>query len=244
MRLLVFIVFFVSLILTTNTNCNNSNALEKTTRTSATQTAQKTFVEGYSVSKLFTVETSTIEETTADSKNIAVSIGNSWHTPKIGNIYTTVQPQGQTTYELQDYGTAVNTSGWLGGVLNHMKVSSPFGNRCLAGDAYGCFHMGTDFNANCGDRVYAAQSGEVIYSNYGGLSGNSIKIDHGIHDGADFVTWYMHLTQRVAQTGQHVSKGDLIGYVGQTGNAFGCHLHLTVELGGSGHYVDPMKYYS
>jgi LysM repeat protein len=87
-------------------------------------------------------------------------------------------------------------------------------------------HNGVDVSAECGQPVYAAQDGLVITSsnNYDGY-GEKIEIQH--EDGS--VTLYGHLSQRGVDEGTYVSKGSLIGFVGNTGKVrgiTGCHLHF------------------
>ena len=61
-----------------------------------------------------------------------------------------------------------------------------------------------------------------------------------INHGNGLVTKYMHHSALAVSQGQNVSKGQQIGYVGNTGNSFGAHLHFQVELNGAA--VDPMGY--
>ncbi len=91
-------------------------------------------------------------------------------------------------------------------------------------------YNGSDIAAPCGEPVYAASSGTVIESSDGWNSGygNYIIIKH---DGG-YYTLYGHLSLRVAEVGQKVNKGQLIGYVGNTGYTLGttgCHLHFEVR---------------
>ncbi|MCL5257635.1 MAG: LysM peptidoglycan-binding domain-containing M23 family metallopeptidase [Patescibacteria group bacterium] len=86
---------------------------------------------------------------------------------------------------------------------------------------------GVDISANCGQPVYAADDGLVIVSQDGwdGGYGNFIQIQHA--DGS--ITLYGHLSERVAQVDTYVKKGSLIGFVGDTGDSTGCHLHFEVR---------------
>ncbi len=91
---------------------------------------------------------------------------------------------------------------------------------------------GTDIAAQCGQEVYAANSGIVIESRDGwnGGYGNYIIIKHsnGIY------SLYGHLSLRLVQIGEKVNKGELIGYVGNTGYTLGptgCHLHFEIRGG-------------
>ncbi len=88
-------------------------------------------------------------------------------------------------------------------------------------------HNGVDISANCGQPVYAAADGLVIVSQDGwdGGYGNFIQIQHA--DGS--ITLYGHLSERVVQVDTYVKKGSLIGFVGDTGDSTGCHLHFEVR---------------
>ena len=82
---------------------------------------------------------------------------------------------------------------------------------------------GIDISAECGSPVYAANSGVVIesFDGWNGGYGNYIVIKHD-----KFETLYGHLSQRFVEVGDYVEKGSLIGLVGATGKATGCHLHF------------------
>lgn len=90
-------------------------------------------------------------------------------------------------------------------------------------------HKGIDFGAPTGTPIYAAAAGRVIFSKDGwnGRYGNLIIIQHD--NGTR--TLYAHQSRRVAQSGERVEKGELIGYIGSTGRSTGPHLHFEV-LGG------------
>jgi hypothetical protein len=95
-------------------------------------------------------------------------------------------------------------------------------------------HRAIDIAAPIGTPVYAADNGIVIKSGYSkdGYGGRVI-IDHQI----DYVTLYAHLSQALVQEGDVVQKGQLIGYVGSTGNSTGPHIHF--ELRDFGFLIDP-----
>ncbi len=102
------------------------------------------------------------------------------------------------------------------------KVSSGFGPRG------GRFHSGVDIYCSRGTPVIAADSGEVIQTGYHGGYGNFILIYHG----GSFATFYAHLDGFAVSSGQPVSKGQTIGYVGTTGWTTGPHLHFEVRING------------
>jgi hypothetical protein len=105
--------------------------------------------------------------------------------------------------------------------VKNYQITSGFGYRDFQG---GEFHRGLDFGATEGEPIFASKAGEVITSSFHYSWGNHIVIQH--EDG--MVSLYAHQSKLVAQVGQHVKQGQLIGYVGNTGNSFGAHLHLEI----------------
>ncbi|QGY43152.1 peptidoglycan DD-metalloendopeptidase family protein [Maribellus comscasis] len=103
------------------------------------------------------------------------------------------------------------------------------------------FHYGMDFTAPTGTPVYATGDGKVI--EVGGSSrsrvgfGLVIKIDHGY----DYETLYGHLSAFDVKRGQQVKRGDIIGYVGNTGGSTAPHLHYEVHK--NGRAINPAFYY-
>jgi len=101
-------------------------------------------------------------------------------------------------------------------------------------------HDGTDFSAACGSPVVAAEDGTVTDAYYNEGYGNRIIISHGYHRGVSVATSYNHMTSFTVGVGQHVSKGELIGYSGTTGYSTGCHMHFMVYVNGA--TTDPMNW--
>ena len=108
------------------------------------------------------------------------------------------------------------------------------------GDGRG--HKGIDIAAPYGTPIYAAESGTVTEATSGngwnGGYGNCIRIEHA--DGK--VTLYGHQSSIAVEYGDYVVKGQLIGYVGSTGDSSGNHLHFEVRSNGT--YLNPTKYVS
>jgi murein DD-endopeptidase MepM/ murein hydrolase activator NlpD len=98
----------------------------------------------------------------------------------------------------------------------------------------GSRHLGVDLAASCGTPVLAAGPGVVTFAGWDAEGGNMVKIAHGT--GAES-TLYGHLSALTVKDGWRVTTGQVIGTVGKTGNATGCHLHFGVQT--SGGYVDP-----
>lgn len=96
------------------------------------------------------------------------------------------------------------------------------------------YHPAIDVASSCGTPIVAADSGTIYFAGWwAGGGGNSVMIDHG----NGYVTKYAHLSG-FERTGGTVNKGDVIGYQGATGRAYGCHLHFIVQNGGR--FVNPM----
>ena len=97
-------------------------------------------------------------------------------------------------------------------------------------------HTGLDFAAAYGSPIRSVARGVVIDTAYDGAFGNKTVVRLG--DGTE--VWYCHQSEQVAQVGDLVSPGDLIGYLGTTGNSTGPHLHLEWHPHG-GAAVDPYR---
>jgi murein DD-endopeptidase MepM/ murein hydrolase activator NlpD len=101
-------------------------------------------------------------------------------------------------------------------------------------------HTGVDFSGPTGTPIYATGNGVVTRSGhsqgYGGY-GIVVMINHGF----GFETLYGHLSRTAVRVGQRVSRGDLIGYMGNTGTSVGSHLHYEVIL--HGRKVNPVYYF-
>jgi murein DD-endopeptidase MepM/ murein hydrolase activator NlpD len=95
-------------------------------------------------------------------------------------------------------------------------------------------HTGLDFAGAEGTPINAIAPGTVTETTYDGAFGNKTVVR--LHDGTTL--WFCHQSSFVAEPGQRVRAGDLIGYIGSTGNVTGPHLHLEVHPGG-GDPVDP-----
>ena len=121
--------------------------------------------------------------------------------------------------------------------LDNLRVTSPFGVRVHPITKVKRSHNGIDFGAPAGTPIYATRAGKVTVAAYqAGGAGYYVRLDHG--DG--FGSIYMHMTNYIVKTGQTVSQGQVIGYVGSTGLSTGAHLHFGVSYAGT--YVNPMAY--
>jgi murein DD-endopeptidase MepM/ murein hydrolase activator NlpD len=98
------------------------------------------------------------------------------------------------------------------------------------------FHAGLDFKGHKGDRVKSTADGEIIHASWFQGYGQCIRIKH--KNGLE--TLYGHLSKILVHTGQKVNAGQLIGYMGSTGQSTGTHLHYEVRK--SGKPINPVNY--
>ena len=131
-----------------------------------------------------------------------------------------------------------STGGFLFPLAYTTGITDAYGWRIhpLYGDRR--FHEGVDFAAGSGTAIYASKSGTVTAATYGNAYGYYVTINHG--DG--YSTLYGHMTNYVVSTGDYVTQGQVIGYVGSTGWSTGPHLHFGIYYNGS--TVNPMNYVS
>lgn len=118
------------------------------------------------------------------------------------------------------------------------RITSRYGMRLHPVLGYWKLHDGTDFGASCDTPIRAAEDGVVSERYYNAGYGNRLMIDHGLIDGDYVTTGYNHASRYTVRVGQRVSRGQVIGYVGNTGYSTGCHLHLMVWEDGS--VVNPL----
>lgn len=104
------------------------------------------------------------------------------------------------------------------------------------------YHTGIDFATGCGTPVTAVTSGTISEAGYdigGWAYGNQIRLR--LSNGDE--VWYNHLSEIEVSSGETVVKGQELGLVGETGNAYGCHLHFEYRLASDLHTaVDPEPY--
>lgn len=96
-------------------------------------------------------------------------------------------------------------------------------------------HLGTDFAAPKGTPILSTANGTVIASTYNPANGNYVKIKHN----ATYTTQYLHMSKRKVKKGDFVKQGDVIGYIGMTGNTSGPH--VCYRFWKNGKQVDPLR---
>lgn len=114
--------------------------------------------------------------------------------------------------------------------INGAKISSGFGMRRHPIQGYHKMHKGVDFAASSGTPIYAAGDGTVEYAGWKSGYGNFVKVKHN----GKYSTGYAHAS-RIAKgikNGSRVKQGQVIAYVGSTGNSTGPHLHYEVYANG------------
>ena len=136
-------------------------------------------------------------------------------------------------------------SGFICPLKSYTRISSEYGWRKNPVTGVNKLHAGTDFAAPAGTPIYAAASGYVQVAGWSsGGYGNYVIIYHGkMSDGNQYSTLYGHMRSVATSAGKYVQQGEIIGYVGSTGNSTGNHLHLEVWKGGSkANAVNPRSY--
>ncbi|HJX77255.1 peptidoglycan DD-metalloendopeptidase family protein [Glutamicibacter bergerei] len=148
------------------------------------------------------------------------------------------KPKTETYSEPSSWGLVKPTSS--------ARITSSFGWRPTPAGTIdysgqgGYVHAGVDwgFGGQCGSPIRAAASGEIWFAGWGGSSGNKVTVSHGVVKGKALATNYHHMSRIAVSNGQHVKQGQVIGYVGTTGNSTGCHLHFETIINGS--HVNPL----
>ncbi|MGB5952016.1 MAG: M23 family metallopeptidase, partial [Ornithinimicrobium sp.] len=118
-------------------------------------------------------------------------------------------------------------------------VTSLFGYRTHPVLGTQRLHAGQDYAGACDAPIRAAADGTIIATPSTSGGGNKIIIDHGVHRGVNLTTVSAHMSSYAVRSGR-VSRGQVIGYVGDTGLSTGCHLHF--ETRENGIAVDPRSW--
>lgn len=118
------------------------------------------------------------------------------------------------------------------------RMASGFGNRIHPIYKTKKFHAGMDFSAKTGTPIYATGDGEIskVKRSRKGY-GNHVVINHGF----GYKTLYAHMSKYIVKKRQKVKRGDIIGYVGNTGTSVAPHLHYEVHKDGK--KINPVNFY-
>lgn len=117
------------------------------------------------------------------------------------------------------------------------RIASGFGMRIHPIYGIAKMHNGLDFTAPQGTPIYATGDGIVTTAGVGNGTGNHVIINHGY----GYETVYMHMVRIKAREGQRVKRGEVIGWVGNTGASTGPHCHYEVHI--NGEPVDPVYFF-
>jgi len=145
----------------------------------------------------------------------------------IDNLKKQIMTSSETISEIREYlrkqhDHYVSTpKGWP---VDGGHITSFFGGRDHPRSGDHQFHTGVDIAAESGWPVKATADGVVSFADWSGGSGNLVAIEHGF----GFSTYYAHNRRLSVRIGQTVKRGDVIGYVGSTGNSTGPHVHYEV----------------
>ncbi len=163
----------------------------------------------------------TIRKTVFPSQNVTLA-------PQIEALHTTTEEM-QTLTAFRD--SVSDIKYWRDPLVPPLPgcVISPFGvKRLHNGKPTGEFHAGIDQRATDGTPIRAVAAGVVKIVQPFNVLGGTVAVDHG----QGLETMYLHMSKLNVELGAHVSKGDVIGYVGATGRANGPHLHWVVYVNG------------
>jgi murein DD-endopeptidase MepM/ murein hydrolase activator NlpD len=116
------------------------------------------------------------------------------------------------------------------------QITGSFGERIDPFNGEGAFHSGVDIASSYGHPIMAPADGVVMFTEQLGGYGKAIMIDHG----NGISTRYGHLSGYAVTAGQAIHRGDVIGYVGDSGRSTGPHLHYEVRINDTP--VNPYKY--
>ena len=117
------------------------------------------------------------------------------------------------------------------------RIASGFGMRIHPIYGIAKMHPGLDFTAPQGTPIYATGDGVVTTAGGGTGTGNHVIINHGY----GYETEYLHMVRIKARAGQKVKRGEIIGWVGNTGASTGPHVHYEVHINGSP--VNPVYFF-
>jgi len=116
--------------------------------------------------------------------------------------------------------------------INPIYVTSEYGMRLHPLLGYYRLHAGIDLRTYCNTPIYAGRDGTVQWAKRVSGLGNQVMLNHGLYNGSSLMSSYNHMSSFVVGAGQNVSRGQLLGYSGNTGTSAACHLHFEVYVNG------------
>jgi murein DD-endopeptidase MepM/ murein hydrolase activator NlpD len=162
---------------------------------------------------------------------------------KVDHLSSLVDAQSKSFDELTEM--AKNKTAYLAAIPAIQPISNKDLTRMASGYGYRIhpifkthkFHSGIDFTAPKGTPIYATGNGTVSTAENGSGYGNHIVINHGY----GYYSLYAHMSKIAVKKGQKVNRGDLLGYIGNTGTSTGPHLHYEVIKGGQ--KINPINFF-
>lgn len=151
------------------------------------------------------------------------------------------EPVAEETTEVTTSSAGYKETGFIWPVPSVRNMTDTYGSRWIVEEQKNSFHKGIDINKpGCaGEPIVASASGTVITaSNTGNGYGIHVVIDHG----DKIATLYGHMSSCCVNVGDEVQQGQVIGYIGCTGYAYGNHCHFEVRV--NGQHTDPLNYVS
>ena len=116
------------------------------------------------------------------------------------------------------------------------RIMSSFGSRNDPFSGEGAFHRGVDISGGYGQSIISPADGMVEFADFYNGYGRTVVINHG----HGISTLYGHMSGFAVTSGQHVSRGDVIGYIGMSGRSSGPHVHYEVHINNT--HVNPHKF--
>lgn len=179
-----------------------------------------------------------LDEAEAEASKLGQDIANAqnaYDDAQYAQWLSTSKPSSGSSGSSNVSHSAPSSSGWIV-PCKYTRFTSPFGYRIHPIYGYRKMHNGVDLAAPKGTPIKAAKAGTVVAASYGSSAGYYVQINHG--DG--FQSKYLHMTHYIVKSGQYVTQGQVIGYVGSTGASTGPHLHFGILY--NGNYVNPARY--
>lgn len=204
---------------------------------------EKYYFKNSSEAQVFIDRLNAIKEQTYSMTNDNVSYSTITSTEVLENKIAQVTEEREKELEerkLQELSKAKVTS--RGGYSRAKEGAFPLEKYSYVSSWYGPRwekqHTGIDFAASAGTNIRSWKSGTITFAGWNGGYGYFIEVNHGNGQ----VSRYAHCSKIAVSKGQTVSQGDVIGYVGTTGNSTGNHLHFEIKV--NGNFVNPADYLS
>lgn len=204
---------------------------------------EKYYFKNSSEAQVFIDRLNAIKEQTYSMTNDNVSYSTITSTEVLENKIAQVTEEREKELEerrLQELSKAKVTS--RGGYSRTKEGAFPLEKYSYVsswyGPRWGKQHTGIDFAASAGTKIRSWKSGTITFAGWNGSYGYFIEVNHGNGQ----VSRYAHCSKIAVSKGQAVSQGDVIGYVGTTGNSTGNHLHFEIKV--NGNFVNPANYLS